>query len=120
MPKNVTVLRVLVSSPGDVKEERMSLGPVVDELNKVWLARHDVRLELVNWETDVHPGIGDYPQAVINEQFGEDYDIFIGCMWTRFGHPTGGGFGSGTEEEFERAYSRFKATSDKVRIMFYF
>jgi methyl-accepting chemotaxis protein len=56
---------------------------------------------------------------VINEQLPHDYDIFIGILWTRFGTPTGRA-GSGTEEEFNSAYSRYKESPEAVRIMFYF
>jgi hypothetical protein len=80
---------------------------------------HNVRLELIKWETHTRPGFGEDGQDVIIKQIGDEYDIFVGIMWGRFGSPTKRA-GSGTEEEFKRAYSRFKASPDSVQIMFYF
>src|SRR5215207_5556058 len=88
MPTQITNLKVFVASPSDVIDERIILEQVTNELNKLIGAGLGVRLELVKWETDSYPGLGDDAQAVINEQIGDDYDIFIGILWTRFGTPT--------------------------------
>lgn len=64
-----------------------------------------------------HPSFGDYPQDVVNSQIGEDYDVFIGILWSRFGTPTPK-YESGTEEEFYRAYERYK-NGDDVELMIY-
>ncbi|MCK5303095.1 MAG: hypothetical protein KAJ96_08135, partial [Candidatus Thorarchaeota archaeon] len=45
--------------------------------------------------------------------------IFLGILWKRFGTATPRA-GSGTEEEFDRAYERYKADPKKLRIMIYF
>lgn len=76
-------------------------------------------LELIKWETHAVPGFGSDPQAVINEQIGGTYDIFIGMLATKFGSPTPRA-GSGTQEEFDRAYERFNKNPGELRIMFYF
>jgi hypothetical protein len=119
MPRSEIVLQVLVASPNDVAEERALLEEVVRELNITWSKNLGIRLELVKWETHAYPGIGTDPQAVINEQIGEDYDIFIGIIWKHFGTPTGRA-NSGTAEEFDRAYKRFRENPSQLRIMFYF
>ena len=36
MAKKITVLRVFVASPGDVKDERRILEDVINELNLLW------------------------------------------------------------------------------------
>ena len=77
------------------------------------------RLEVVDWQTHASPGIGSDPQVVINRQLPENYEIFLGVMWARFGTATPRA-GSGTEEEFERALTRHQANPSSVRIMFYF
>jgi len=79
----------------------------------------NVHLELLTWETDSFPSAGIDPQDTINKQIGDDYDIFIGMMWQRFGTATGRA-GSGTEEEFERAYSKFVESKGQTKIMLYF
>ncbi len=119
MARKVTILRVFAASPTDVAEERAALEEIVRELNLTWGNNIGLSLDLVKWETHAYPGIGSDAQAVINEQIADDYDIFVGIMWTRFGTPTGRA-GSGTAEEFERAYSRFKSDPNQIRIMFYF
>jgi Domain of unknown function (DUF4062) len=112
-------IRVFVASPGDVQRERESLLGVVNELNRTCdslLGQGFVRLELVRWETDTYSDVGR-PQAVITEQIG-DYDIFIGILWTRLGTPTGKA-ASGTIEEYETAYARWKRLR-RPHICFYF
>src|SRR5690606_13115650 len=67
---------------------------------------------------NTRPSFGDYSQAVVGEQLGNDYDVFIGIMNNRFGTETKVA-GSGTEEEFINAYNRLK-NKESVEIMFYF
>ena len=55
---------------------------------------------------------------MINSQIGDEYDIFLGILWTRFGSKTLN-YESGTEEEFYRALERSQQ-ADKVHIMMYF
>lgn len=109
-------LRVFVSYPGDVKEERNALRGAIDELNITFGERDNFHLDLLSWETHSYPGLGR-PQALITEQIGE-YDIFIGIMWKRFGSPTGVAE-SGTEEEFQNAYQSWKENG-RPHVMFYF
>jgi hypothetical protein len=110
-------LRIFVASPGDVTAEREIVTIVVDELRRIVGGIRDVELEAVRWETHAWPDVGDDAQAVINREIGE-FDIFVGVMWRRFGTPTKRA-GSGTGEEFERAYALFKQAG-RPKIMFYF
>ena len=119
MARQETVLSVFVASPTDVVDERARLEEVIHELNVAWARSLGIRLELIRWETHASPGFGSTPQAVINEQLPDDFDLFIGIMWYRFGTPTEH-TGSGTVEEFERAKSRFDADNTSVRLMIYF
>ena len=117
--KKVSLLSVFVASPSDVAEERECLETVIRELNLQWYNSRGIRLELVRWETHAYPGVSSDPQAVINEQIDNDYDIFIGILWKTFGTFTPRA-GSGTEEEFNRAYMRYKNDPSSLRIMVYF
>jgi hypothetical protein len=119
MGKQVTILKVFVASPGDLSEERAALDAVIRELNQTQSDRTGVYLDLIRWETHAVPGMGTDAQAVVNESLGDEYDIFIGILSTRFGSATPRA-GSGTEEEFERAYTRFNKNPEQLRIMFYF
>jgi hypothetical protein len=118
--EEVKKVRVFVASPGDVKVERDALAGVVDDINwtlATLAPEKGVVLELIRWETHVAPGIGRDAQDVVNRQIG-DYDIFVGIMWKRFGTPTAVA-GSGTDEEFQRAYDRWQE-NPSLPIMFYF
>jgi hypothetical protein len=120
MPEDFRKFRIFAASPGDCDTEREQLARVVNELNITIPAiapEKRVVLELVRWETHVHPAIGEEPQSVVNEQIG-DYDIFVGILWKRMGTPTSTAV-SGTEEEFRRAYRRWSRDRE-LRILFYF
>src|ERR1700674_3110662 len=119
MPLTQKVLRAFIASPSDVADERAILDEVVAELNRTWSQTLGVRLEVLKWETHSFPDAGLDVQGIVSSQIGENYDIFIGIMWTRFGTPTQN-FASGTEEEFRRAMDRYRANPTSVHIMFYF
>jgi len=119
MARQEHVLTVFVASPADVADERGKLEDVIRELNLTWSRELSVRLDLVRWETHAYPGMAVDPQAVINEQIPDDFDIFVGIMWCRYGTVTGRA-GSGTVEEFERAKARYDADPACVKLMVYF
>jgi hypothetical protein len=117
-------LRIFIASPSDVSAERdIVSNVVVPEIQRIFGDnqllgnKHQIELEAIRWETHAWPDVGDDAQDVINKEIG-DYDILVGIMWKRFGTPTKRA-GSGTGEEFERAYEYFKAYQ-KPKIMFYF
>jgi hypothetical protein len=118
MPKTEQVLSIFLASPGDVSDERGRVDAFVDEWNNLWSEDIGVHLRLVRWETHAYPAVGADGQDVINTQIGEEYDVFLGIMWKRFGTPTGRA-ASGTVEEFERALERYR-TSGNPQLMFYF
>jgi hypothetical protein len=119
MPRTITVLRILVASPSDLSEERKLLEGVVQELNLTWPQQLGVTLELIKWETHAFPSAGTDPQDVINEQLPQDYDILIVMLWSRIGTPTPRSQ-SGTVEEFEIAYDRWRKDPKSIRLMVYF
>ncbi|KAF5045367.1 hypothetical protein DSECCO2_481960 [anaerobic digester metagenome] len=119
MPKNIHEITVFVSSPQDVVEERENLEEIINEINVIWAKQEiGMRLNLVRWETHVYPDMGIDGQDVINKQI-NDYDIFIGIMWKRFGTQTERA-GSGTVEEFEDAYKKYQENPSLIKLMFYF
>lgn len=119
MARQETILSVFVASPSDVDEERNRLEQVIRELNTAWARDLGIRLELIRWETDAYPSFGKDPQAVINEQIPDDFDLFVGLMWYRFGSPTGRAE-SGTIEEFQRAKARYDRDPSSLQLMIYF
>ena len=57
-PESVRLVRVFVSSPGDVAEERAVLDEVMAAINRTDGQAGGFRLELFRWEEDVAPQIG--------------------------------------------------------------
>lgn len=119
MARSETIISVFVASPGDVIDERMALESIISELNRTWSRTLNLRLELIKWETDIHPSFGAYPQDVINQQLNDEYDVFIALFWGKVGLPTDVAE-SGTIEEFERAYQKYQNDPKSVDIMVYF
>ena len=109
-------IRLFLSSPSDVEEERKRVPAVVAEVNRMLGDRLGFHLDVLDWKTDVVGDMGR-PQEVINRQV-RGYDILVGIMWKRFGTPTGVAV-SGTEEEFNIAYENWKVYG-RPRILFYF
>lgn len=118
MPSTKTILRVLLSSPGDVGEERDAAEAAVTEANRILSRTSSILFELVRWESHSRPGVGDDAQDVLNKQFAEDYDIFVGILWARLGTPTKRDT-SGTSEEFHKALSKHQAAPEAMRLMLY-
>ena len=116
MPKNFRIYRIFLASPSDVKEERDEVKKVIESYNQVH-SSDNIKIELACWEDNTRPAFGDYPQDVVNSQIGDDYDIFIGILWARFGSPTPE-YSSGTEEEFYRAYEKY-SSGRNIEIMIY-
>ena len=120
MPRNQTILSIFVASPGDVSEERDRVDDIVHELNVAHARRTGFRLEVLRWERDVSSAaIREDAQAIITDQISQDYDVFLGIFWHKFGSPTKKAE-SGTEEEYRRAKERFEKDPESVRLMLYF
>lgn len=120
MPTTVDLIRVFISSPGDVSDERNRSEMVIGKLNLIYNKQgRDFRLVPLRWEESAYPTMGPtYTQAEITRQLGE-YEIYVGILGERFGTPTPIA-GSGTEEEFNDAFNRFTSTPTSLRILFYF
>lgn len=114
------ILKIFLASPSDVKSEREMVLALKDELDDLIGKQNSIRFEFVNWERNSYPGVGIDSQDVINQNVNDEYDIFIGIFWQRFGTPTSRAE-SGTKEEFDRAYSRYtSSTNSQPHIMIYF
>lgn len=110
-------LKVFVSCPEDVEVEKQIVREVCESLTRINHPHINVRV--IEWKTDTVSQItGERAQSVINDQIKEDYDIYIGILWNRFGDPELNGR-TRTEEEFENALKRYKETR-KPLISFYF
>jgi HEAT repeat protein len=116
MQQQITVLRVFIASPSDLSPEREALREVVNELNAVFAKETDLRIELLGWE-DTLPG-GGRPQDLINRDV-DQANLFVGCLWRRWGTVAGTDGKTGFEEEFERAVERRQGGGDPEIWLFF-
>ncbi|KAF3982247.1 MAG: hypothetical protein HFP78_02615 [Methylococcales symbiont of Hymedesmia sp. n. MRB-2018] len=116
--KNIKIYKCFIASPSDTKKERHICDKVFNEINNTIGEAFDFRVESVKWEEDTIPNFGKAPQQIINEQLLNNFQLFIGIMFTKFGTPTNNA-NSGTEEEFYLAYDKLEK-GDDIKIMFYF
>lgn len=113
MPKNIMKYELLISCPGDVKEEVEIIRGVVKQFNVEFSDTLGITIQERYWETDSYPASGDKPQEILNKQFVNGCDAVVAIFWTRFGTPTDE-YGSGTEEEIE------KMIADGKQVFMYF
>lgn len=113
MPKNIMQYELLISCPGDVKEEVEIIRGVVRQFNAEFSDTLGITIQERYWETDSYPASGDVPQEILNKQFVENCDAVVAIFWTKFGTPTDK-YGSGTEEEIE------KMIADGKQVFMYF
>ena len=100
MPKSIIQYDLLISCPGDIKDEVNCIKEVVDQFNATFADSLGISIRTKHWSKNSYPQSGGKPQTLLNEQFVNDCDAAIAIMWTRFGTPTDE-YGSGTEEEIE-------------------
>ncbi|WP_265131389.1 hypothetical protein [Chryseobacterium oranimense] len=117
--KKVNVLRFFLASPGDVKAERQMFFALKEDLDFLVGKDKNIKFEIVNWEKNTYPGKGDDAQDVINNQINDQYDVFLGIFWQRFGTPTNR-HESGTLEEYENAKKKYEKDRENTHIMMYF
>jgi hypothetical protein len=101
MPIRSRVYRVMIGSPSDLAEERLSATDAINEWNALHADVEGAVLLPVRWETHALPTSGVRPQSAINDQLVDRCDILIGMFWTKVGTSTGVA-ASGTVEEIDR------------------
>lgn len=113
--------KCFISSPADCEIERNTCEEVIQNINN-GLAKHlGINFCTFMWEKDVLPDMGKDGQEIIDESIKtSNYDIFIGILKNKFGHPTKKA-GSGTEHEFIDALTRKSNSLDFIpKILFFF
>lgn len=55
MPKQVEHLKIFLASPGDVQTERDQARQAIEEINRTIGRDKNIHLDVIGWETDVHP-----------------------------------------------------------------
>ena len=131
MPVSLPHIRIFLSSPGDVAEERSLALQVIEHLPHRPAFRDRVTLGPVAWEK---PGAGTpmlatmTPQEAINQGLlkPSECDIVVVIFWSRMGtplpeeykKPDGSRFWSGTEWEFWDAFNSAKATDRPFLVVY--
>src|SRR6266498_2685791 len=125
MPPGFFQIRVVLSGPSDVGNEKETVKYLCNEINQDLRDECKVNLLPLDYNESVVPQLGPRIQDLVDESIGE-YEVYIGILRTRFGSPPGGHhpetgaeYCSGTEREFEDAYSRWKLSNEPI-INFYF
>ncbi|TKT73253.1 hypothetical protein YH63_018510 [Afipia massiliensis] len=116
--RNITEYRLVIASPSDVFEERKAVFEAIAELN-MQLEGSNISVRAIGWEESVSPGIGTEPQAVINKQLFQSYDMLIAVFGAKLGTPTKS-FRSGSIEEIEKAIAATESVFEDQRIQIYF
>ena len=107
MPKNVVQYDLLISCPGDIKNEIKIIDDAVSQFNTQFSDALGISIRTRHWRKNSYAQSGGKPQALLNEQFVKDCDAAVAIFWTRFGTQTDE-YGSGTEEEVELMLSSGK------------
>ena len=100
MAKSVTQYDLLISCPGDIKDEVGLIQDAVDKFNQQFSDNSGISIRVRHWSKSSYSQSGGKPQAILNQQFVNNCDAAVAIFWTRFGTPTDK-YGSGTEEEIE-------------------
>ncbi len=109
-----SVVRIFLSSPGDVVPERDTVSALVESLN---LSQRDgVRIELIRWEDSYYTADSTFQDQIVSPAA---CDLVILILWSRIGtelagvdyqRADGSPYRSGTEYEFEAAIEAARRT----------
>jgi Domain of unknown function (DUF4062) len=115
------VVRIFVSSPGDLAAERELVATTITQLGEIPAMAERFTLRPVRWERETPPVVGMTPELVIERFVGEmgESDIFLMLMYNRLGSPfvhpvPGQGYASGTEYELGEAYRCYRHSGRPV------
>ena len=104
-------LRIFISSPGDVFEERAIANRVIERLQSEYIGK--VVLESVLWEHEPLLATSTFQHQIVKPS---EADIVVAILWSRLGtklpkefvRADGSRYESGTEFEFEEAIEGFR------------
>lgn len=115
-PRNI--IRIFISSPGDVAEEREQARRVVASLQRLYPG---VTLQPVLWEELALPATASFQESIDFLLHQEPIDIAVFILWSRLGSPLGAAttrpdgtpYRSGTEREFDLMLAAFEQSGRK-------
>jgi non-specific serine/threonine protein kinase len=114
-------VRIFISSPGDVADERQRALTVVERLQAEF--SESLTLEPLLWEQEPLLATADFQSQIRSPA---DFDIFATMIGSRLGSPLGSQFtrrdgttyASGTEFEFEAAIAGYHATGKPEMLVY--
>jgi len=95
------IIRVFISSPDDVKEERNIVREQVYDWNSIFSIATGIVLLPVGWDKELRAGYGMAPQEKVNEELLPHCELLIAVFGAKVGSRTEN-FPSGTIEEIVR------------------
>ncbi|MGB0600365.1 MAG: SUMF1/EgtB/PvdO family nonheme iron enzyme [Rubripirellula sp.] len=118
MPDSQPTVRIFISSPGDVTEERENARRVVEGLRRRYPG---AELQTVLWEDLALPATVSFQETIDILLDQEPIDIAVFILWSRLGSPLGASirradgtpYRSGTEREFDLMLTAFEQSGQK-------
>ena len=117
MKNDTNKIKILIACPSDAENIKELIEQCCTNINTEIQMESKLEFEILHWRKSVSAIItGERPQDIINREYEEqEYDVFIGIFWKRFGDRQTNGK-TPTEEEFERALNG-KKKNDKPKIV---
>lgn len=118
MTKQPRDISVFIASPGDLAPERSVFKEIIDTLNSGFGDGAGVQFVPLGWE-DILATTGRRAQSVINREV-DRCDLFVLVLHRRWGQDAPDSeYSSYTEEEYYRAYHRWKKTKKPEVLVFF-
>ena len=73
MPKKITQYELLISCPGDIKDELQAIDRCVTRFNDLYSKELSINILTRHWSKSSYSQSGDKPQNILNEQFVDEY-----------------------------------------------
>jgi len=113
LPDTPRIVRIFISSPGDVNEERAKAQQVIADLQQTYSTQ--ALLKPVLWEDLALPATASFQESIDYLLAQEPIDIAVFILWSRLGSPLGNSitrpdgtqYRSGTEREFDVMLTAF-------------
>lgn len=86
MAQNVTLYNLLISCPGDIKEEVTLIEAAVDEFNELYAETLGITIKTRHWSKSSYAQSGGKPQALLNEQFVNKCDAAVAILGQDMAH----------------------------------
>ncbi len=116
---SATTIRIFISSPGDVNEERTKAQQVIADLQRIYATQ--ALLQPVLWEDIALPATASFQQSIDYLLGQHPIEIAVFILWSRLGSPLGAAitrpdgspYRSGTEREFDLMLAAFQQSGNQ-------